>query len=274
MIDPVALVEQLGPDAARYFLLREAPYGADWDFTDAAFVARYNADLANDLGNLVSRALTMAARYCDGKVPPRPAAGGDARGRVGLERDAAPGRQAPPGRRARSLRADRVRGALGESVVVGVAAQPERSWPWSRGRWRRTPRAAPSSTRSSTGCSRASGSSRCWPRRSCRAPPCASSPCSASASASRARTTSPGGASRPARRSGRSRPCSRASTRPSDKKETPVSETTPPAAPKPEPRRRARRAGGRARSRPATASTSPSSRRSSCGRRRSPPPRR
>jgi len=71
IIDPVALVERLGPDAARYFLLREAAYGADWDFTDAAFVARYNADLANDLGNLVSRALTMVARYCDGNVPQR-----------------------------------------------------------------------------------------------------------------------------------------------------------------------------------------------------------
>jgi methionyl-tRNA synthetase len=71
VIDPVALVERLGPDAARYFLLREASYGSDWDFTDAAFVARYNADLANDLGNLVSRALTMVARYCDGKVPGR-----------------------------------------------------------------------------------------------------------------------------------------------------------------------------------------------------------
>jgi methionyl-tRNA synthetase len=72
VIDPIALVERLGPDAARYFLLREAPYGADWDFTDAAFVGRYNADLANDLGNLVSRVLTMASRYCDGKVPAGP----------------------------------------------------------------------------------------------------------------------------------------------------------------------------------------------------------
>jgi methionyl-tRNA synthetase len=71
VIDPIALVERLGSDAARYFLLREAAYGADWDFTDAAFVSRYNADLANDLGNLVSRALTMAAKYCDGKVPAR-----------------------------------------------------------------------------------------------------------------------------------------------------------------------------------------------------------
>jgi methionyl-tRNA synthetase len=71
VIDPVALAERLGSDAARYFLLREAAYGADWDFTEPAFVARYNADLANDLGNLVSRALTMVVRYCDGKVPPR-----------------------------------------------------------------------------------------------------------------------------------------------------------------------------------------------------------
>ncbi len=71
VIDPVALVERLGPDAARYFLLREASYGSDWDFTDKAFVTRYNADLANDLGNLVSRALTMVARYSQGKVPPR-----------------------------------------------------------------------------------------------------------------------------------------------------------------------------------------------------------
>ena len=72
VIDPIALAERLGSDAARYFLLREAPYGADWDFTEAAFVGRYNADLANDLGNLVSRALTMVARYCEGRVPLRP----------------------------------------------------------------------------------------------------------------------------------------------------------------------------------------------------------
>jgi methionyl-tRNA synthetase len=69
VIDPIALVDAHGPDAVRYFLLREGVYGQDWDFTDAAFVTRFNADLANDLGNLVSRALTMVARYCEGRVP-------------------------------------------------------------------------------------------------------------------------------------------------------------------------------------------------------------
>jgi methionyl-tRNA synthetase len=119
VIDPVALVEQLGPDAARYFLLREAPYGADWDFTDSAFVTRYNADLANDLGNLVSRALTMAARYGDGKVPPRPAAGGAAGLESALERDAAPGT------------ADSLRGSvLGRYEQIDFSGALGELWSW------------------------------------------------------------------------------------------------------------------------------------------------
>ncbi len=71
VIDPQALVDRYGPDPVRYFLLRESTYGQDWDFTDQAFVGRYNSDLANDLGNLVSRALTMVVRYRDGRVPAR-----------------------------------------------------------------------------------------------------------------------------------------------------------------------------------------------------------
>jgi methionyl-tRNA synthetase len=71
-IDPDALIAQYGVDAFRYFFLREGSFGQDWDFTDGAMVKRYNSDLANDLGNLVSRAVTMAARFGDGKVPMRP----------------------------------------------------------------------------------------------------------------------------------------------------------------------------------------------------------
>jgi methionyl-tRNA synthetase len=70
VIDPEALVARHGSDPVRYFLLREGSFGQDWDFTDEAFVGRYNADLANDLGNLVSRALTMVHQYFEGKVPP------------------------------------------------------------------------------------------------------------------------------------------------------------------------------------------------------------
>jgi methionyl-tRNA synthetase len=71
VIDPDELVDRLGVDAVRYFFLREGSFGQDWDFTDTAFVSRYNSDLANDLGNLASRVLTMAARYCAAKVPRR-----------------------------------------------------------------------------------------------------------------------------------------------------------------------------------------------------------
>jgi methionyl-tRNA synthetase len=71
-IDPDALIDRYGVDAFRYFFLREGSFGQDWDFTDDAFVKRYNSDLANDFGNLVSRALTMSARYCEGGIPQRP----------------------------------------------------------------------------------------------------------------------------------------------------------------------------------------------------------
>src|SRR5688572_23792429 len=58
-----------GVDALRYFVMREMPLGADANFSDEGILTRYNADLANDLGNLVSRATTMVQRYCGGVVP-------------------------------------------------------------------------------------------------------------------------------------------------------------------------------------------------------------
>jgi len=58
-----------GVDALRYFVMREMTLGQDANFSDEAILTRYNADLANDLGNVVSRTATMVARYCDGLIP-------------------------------------------------------------------------------------------------------------------------------------------------------------------------------------------------------------
>jgi methionyl-tRNA synthetase len=63
------IVGVLGMDALRYYLLRETVFGQDGNFSYDALVTRYNADLANGLGNLASRVLTMIANYCDGLVP-------------------------------------------------------------------------------------------------------------------------------------------------------------------------------------------------------------
>jgi methionyl-tRNA synthetase len=67
--DPVALVDRYGTDAVRWWLLREVPRLGDADFTAARLIARANEDLANDLGNLVSRVVTLVHRYRDGQVP-------------------------------------------------------------------------------------------------------------------------------------------------------------------------------------------------------------
>jgi methionyl-tRNA synthetase len=69
VVDPHQIIDQYGVDALRYFLLREVPFGNDGDFSQKAFIARLNADLANDLGNLVSRSLAMLGKYFDGLVP-------------------------------------------------------------------------------------------------------------------------------------------------------------------------------------------------------------
>ena len=70
VVKPDHLIERFGPDALRYFLLREMTFGQDASFSDEAFLTRYNADLANGLGNAASRVLAMARRYFDGRTPP------------------------------------------------------------------------------------------------------------------------------------------------------------------------------------------------------------
>lgn len=69
VIDPFEIVAKYGLDPVRYFLMREVPFGQDGDFSRQSVVNRINSDLANDLGNLAQRSLSMIAKNCDGKLP-------------------------------------------------------------------------------------------------------------------------------------------------------------------------------------------------------------
>ena len=76
-VDPRDITAEFGVDALRYFLLREMPFGNDGDFSKASLTKRYNAELANDLGNLVSRVSEMVDKFLGGRLPTKPPLGED-----------------------------------------------------------------------------------------------------------------------------------------------------------------------------------------------------
>ncbi|MCB1497111.1 MAG: methionine--tRNA ligase [Bauldia sp.] len=69
VVDPFSMIDAYGVDAVRYFFLREVPFGQDGNYSHEAIVQRINSDLANDLGNLAQRSLSMIAKNCDGRLP-------------------------------------------------------------------------------------------------------------------------------------------------------------------------------------------------------------
>jgi len=69
VVNPIEMIDRFGIDVYRYFLLRDVPFGSDGNFSEEAIIKRFNGDLANDLGNLVYRTLTMIEKYYAGRIP-------------------------------------------------------------------------------------------------------------------------------------------------------------------------------------------------------------
>jgi methionyl-tRNA synthetase len=91
VFDPLALAARYGPDAIRYVLMRDMVVGQDAEFSEERIRSRYDSDLGNELGNLLSRVVTMIGKFCDGKIPePATPGGGPSEARdlaAGLDRD-------------------------------------------------------------------------------------------------------------------------------------------------------------------------------------------
>ncbi|MDD5680101.1 MAG: methionine--tRNA ligase [Candidatus Omnitrophica bacterium] len=84
IVDPNYVVTAYGKDTLRYFLLREIPFGLDGSFDEESIVLRHDSDLANDLGNLLNRTLTMVEKYFGGVIPERPESGSVSAGASGI----------------------------------------------------------------------------------------------------------------------------------------------------------------------------------------------
>ena len=133
VVDPKAMVEAYGLDAVRYFFLREVPFGQDGSYSHEAIVARMNADLANDIGNLAQRSLTMIARNCGARTPDWRKAAPAKEDLAMLARADALARRSAPAHaelRAPSLYRRRVRGRVGGQPLFrqrrAVEARQER----------------------------------------------------------------------------------------------------------------------------------------------------
>jgi len=130
--DPAELAARYGTDAVRWWLLREVPRQGDADFTAARLVARANDDLANDLGNLASRAVTLVHRYRQGKVPRARASSGASARCAPAGRALAQARCQIPQRTAAALAAFDFRSATAAiwEVVEEANRYVERAEPW------------------------------------------------------------------------------------------------------------------------------------------------
>jgi len=142
--DPAELAATYGTDAVRWWLLREVPRQGDADFTVARLLARANDDLANDLGNLVSRTVTLVHRYRQGKVPRVGASPGAPAQHAPAGRALAQARHQIPQRTAAALAAFDFRGATAAiwEVVEEANRYVERAEPWRLARAERDGEAA------------------------------------------------------------------------------------------------------------------------------------